>query len=348
MSVMIKNGASIDEVAVKLASTVPVLADPALVVSLSPNSAAAPSKLTDGTNFVTVKAGFTAPQTVDPALVVSLSPNSAATPITGSGGGTVVSKAGATAAQVADVALVVALSPNSPALIGGNGGTVATKAASTAAVAADVAMVVTMSPNSAGAPTSITDGITSSTKLTVKAANVPATTGDFAAVVVPHPSGWTKNATQQNTAFSGAAYGKGVYDEVGRKLVNAGAPQTNSRIIKEVYYNGANSPYFCAAIAGQRFVITAIQLTSTSSAAFSLFINISGLESTRSQSGSSTGGSVLTTGTMSTTVYGNGQPYGSIYLDLSANPIYGAINTAMSITNNGSFICSIWGHYQVG
>lgn len=61
--------------AVKAASTVAVAADPAMVVSLSPNN---PAKIWDGTNTAAVKAASTAAVAADPALVVSLSPNSPA------------------------------------------------------------------------------------------------------------------------------------------------------------------------------------------------------------------------------------------------------------------------------
>ena len=60
--------------AVKAASTVAVVADPSLVVALSPNT---PAKIWDGTTTAAVKAASTAAIATDPSLVVALSPNTA-------------------------------------------------------------------------------------------------------------------------------------------------------------------------------------------------------------------------------------------------------------------------------
>ena len=80
-----------NQAAVKAASTAPVATDPALVVSLSPNSAVGLlatsanqtsgtqlTRITDGTNQAAVKGSSTAPIATDPSLVVTISPNSPA------------------------------------------------------------------------------------------------------------------------------------------------------------------------------------------------------------------------------------------------------------------------------
>jgi hypothetical protein len=92
---------------VKAASTAAVAADPALVVSISPNS----GTVTDGTNVATVKAASTAAVAADKALVVALSPS---TPTVTDGTNAAAVKAASTAAVAADKALVVTISPNTP------------------------------------------------------------------------------------------------------------------------------------------------------------------------------------------------------------------------------------------
>jgi hypothetical protein len=98
--------------AVKAASTAPVAADPALVVTLSPNSPSNPVSIAQGGNTAVVKAASTSPVPADPALVTTLSPNSAALKIWDATNYTVV-KPGLTPPAAADAALVVAISPNS-------------------------------------------------------------------------------------------------------------------------------------------------------------------------------------------------------------------------------------------
>jgi len=129
-------------------------------------------KVTDGTNTAAVKAASTAAVATDPALVVTIGPNTAlptgsntigivnqgtaaslanawSQKITDGTNGPAAVKAASTAAVAADPALVVSLSPNSPAKIWDGTNTATVKAASTAPVAADTALVVTISPNSA-------------------------------------------------------------------------------------------------------------------------------------------------------------------------------------------------------
>ena len=94
--------------AVKAASTAPAAADPALVISVSPNSLKAASTAPVAADLALVvavspnslKAASTAPVAADLALVVCVSPNSL--------------KAASTAAALVDPSLPVALSPNSP------------------------------------------------------------------------------------------------------------------------------------------------------------------------------------------------------------------------------------------
>lgn len=66
--------------AVKAASTAAAAADPALVVSVSPNT---PAKLWDGTNTAAVKGSGVSPATTDSALVVAISPNNTAPTVCG-------------------------------------------------------------------------------------------------------------------------------------------------------------------------------------------------------------------------------------------------------------------------
>jgi hypothetical protein len=124
-----------------------------------------PIEVTDGTNKAAVKGASSATVAADPALAVSLSPNSpipAGTNLIGKieitdGTSIVAVKAASAAAVAADPAQVVALSPNSPTPAGTNligkiqitdGTSIgAVKAASAAAVAADPAQVVALSPN---------------------------------------------------------------------------------------------------------------------------------------------------------------------------------------------------------
>lgn len=146
--------------AVKPASTAPLATDPAIVVTISPNSGSAstvaqgtaaavgaawPVKITDGTNVPAVKPASTAPLATDPAIVVTVSPNSPSV------GNPSVSTTGAAA-------------PASATLMGATDGAnlqaVRIKPASTAPLATDPAIVVTISPNSpaSGNPSVSTTG----------------------------------------------------------------------------------------------------------------------------------------------------------------------------------------------
>jgi hypothetical protein len=133
---------------VKAASTQPAATDPALVVSIGPNSVPQTPTVTQavgstpwitdikdgaGNGPVAVKPASTAPIATDPALVVTISPNSPASsaPVTvnqgtnpwtdvikdGSGNGPVVVKPGGTSPVGTDAALVVSISPNSAGLL---------------------------------------------------------------------------------------------------------------------------------------------------------------------------------------------------------------------------------------
>lgn len=117
------DGANVQTLTLKPASTAPVASDPALVVSISPNSPATgisgtvtanqgtpaalanrwPVGITDGTNgLAAIKAASTAPAAADQALVVVLSPNQQAIPIQAS---PVASTPGISFGQVATAAL---------------------------------------------------------------------------------------------------------------------------------------------------------------------------------------------------------------------------------------------------
>jgi hypothetical protein len=101
--------------AVKAASTAPVATDPALVVTLSPNSPSNPVSIAQGGNTAAVKAATANPVPADPALVTSLSPNSAALKLWD---GTNYGVFKTTTPLNTDAALVVAISPNSQNLNG--------------------------------------------------------------------------------------------------------------------------------------------------------------------------------------------------------------------------------------
>jgi hypothetical protein len=133
---------------VKAASTAAAAADPALVVTLSPNS---PAKIFDGTNTASVKAANTAAAAGDTSFVVALSPNSPVPSGTNTIGSVKITdgtnvpavKGGNTAAAAGDNALVVSVSPNTAVKIGdGTNSPAAVKAASTLQVPSDIALVV--------------------------------------------------------------------------------------------------------------------------------------------------------------------------------------------------------------
>jgi hypothetical protein len=235
---------------------------------------------------------------------------------------------------------------NSPTAIS-DGATSATKATvksgAVSATGTDNAIVVTMHPNSfsTNGSSTISDGVTASTKVAVKASNTPPTAIDPAMVVTISPNNYSRNVSQLNTAYSALNFGKGAYDEFGRQLVNTSSPQTSARAIHGVSASGR----ICfPAVAGQRFVITGVQIANTSSTVQVGNITFGGLDPSRTLYSSGTNPSLDS----QFTLWSNGAAGGCIYIDLSSNPIFGAINTAIMASTVSNCTCAVFGYYQVG
>jgi hypothetical protein len=155
--IFVKNTDGTSTAAVKAASTAAVAADPALVVSLSPNN---PAKVWDGTNTATVKAASTAALATDTSLVVSLNPNTAL-PAGANAIGTVTCSQSTAANLNATVVQPTASLLNATVVGSGSAGTPAAGVVTVQGIASMTALITAEKRSASSAVTSVAASATS-------------------------------------------------------------------------------------------------------------------------------------------------------------------------------------------
>jgi hypothetical protein len=190
-----------------------------------------------------------------------------------------------------------------------------------------------VSASSANGLTAISDGVTLTTKATVKPSGQYPTNADSPLVVTLGPSSTARGVSQLSTGYAAVGAGTLMSDTLGRLMVNDNAPPDTQRIF--AFTGGGNVPII--AQVNLRFVINRIIMTAAN--VVQPTITFSGLDPARNNA--LTGFSLA----------GSGSGSNSIVTDfnLSDTPIYGALNTLVQLSfNSGNISGAVFGHWTYG